>query len=1400
MRLVRAPACLIALVLFGGSACGIDGIFFTPRDFEPTEAPRSILVGDAVALATISVMSQDGKIVASGAADAAGRFTIALPPEADGSNLRLLAVAEGRSTKAVLHAAPRGETTEVGALDARSTAYAQLATYEVTAEAGSSFPATPSVAVRELLKAMATNETAALAELRQMIGGLLAAPAGSNLPFDLTGYALSEAFVTERGLDAKTIADYRGALAAAAADYGIEIRCDPSKLSAMFAVDASGRGRDGNGAPQLIRQPTKDGKIYLGFTADETSSVNDDSIPTRLVPNDPAYTMTDDGADGDEVAGDGIYTVVVPLPRGARIQYKYTNGSAGEGFTGAEEWPGNARILEVQDVLTGRPDGKPDCILVRRDTFGDEASNKNFVNLNTVAKKRGGTVSFEADLGGGEVAEGAESAKLGGLSLLDVRSAGTLTPLGVPEARENGVCQICPAPLILDPDDDTPPKLLDAERLSLSRVRLRFSEPIRGDDARDASRFQYLDASGISVPVVRTTPSGSDVIMEVAPTHPTSEARVNVRELRDVSAAGNTLAEAAVKVGLDRTAPKVVSVLARSFRDIDPDAAVDDPKVGQVVDVIFDEAPEISAASDPARFLIDGLEVIAAIAVDGAPAPTVRLVTAAQTRGLQYNLRLVGVRDPAGNALEQEAPFDAFGLYDVRFGVVPGFAFASSDGSRRGLPLGSKLYLTGTPLAAARDLQGRSLSILERGGSRTDVTGWPQFELTPSTELHAGQPIYTIDLLLPKGSWAWKAAHGVEGEHSTPPTTLEKVYKVLVSTNDATGVRVDPVTMRAANGVEYINARLSETGEDPPRRDVIFKREAPDEVCEVVNRAVTCPFIVVGTWRDLVLEQGRTVDYDDGIIALPPHRPGLPDFSAPKLLDARVRDSYSVQLSFDERLADPATRLEVALANADDGIGLPVRVLSTNEVKAHQAILVIEGGQHLADGLAYTVRYRGATDAGGRAERRWGSATVLAPDQHTPLRPLSDTEAPRVLGVDATDLTELIVRFDEALDPSSAAADKFDIANAGTGAALLVSAAELTADRQGIRLTTERQQILEGYRLTATGLADIADPPNTLTSTTVAFVGFGERVPPTVERVRAVDRDRVLVRFDEPIDAATALTVGNYQIGGLTIRNVAFSGDPARRSLAFKPSAAPKIRDTVVLTTAAMTAGASYALGVSGVQDLSGNPAQTASVAFAGVDAPPTVDVIIEYQVSDAVKVAGRVPSRAISPAALDDSREGLFVVGARAATDHAPVAGVDGPGNDALGGFPAEGQPLDGIEPRMRDDGTGADLVAGDAVFSIEVPDVPLGTTLIWKAFAPFTVGYRDRNVADTAAAFADALPGPSAFADGQEFPGNENGALILDEGAVPGRVRIRCLFGDEISFKKHTGGAAFIWVSGDR
>jgi len=96
--------------------------------------------------------------------------------------------------------------------------------------------------------------------------------------------------------------------------------------------------------------------------------------------------MRDDGEGGDTEANDGIWTRVFQMPHiatttpdgrrmGVRLGYKYTFGQSGLGWGGTEEWPGNHRILELEDA-------NGDGLIVRYDYFGDESSNKSKDNTN----------------------------------------------------------------------------------------------------------------------------------------------------------------------------------------------------------------------------------------------------------------------------------------------------------------------------------------------------------------------------------------------------------------------------------------------------------------------------------------------------------------------------------------------------------------------------------------------------------------------------------------------------------------------------------------------------------------------------------------------------------------------------------------------------------------------------------------------------------------------------------------------------------------------------------------------------------------------------------------------------------------------------------------------------------
>jgi hypothetical protein len=296
----------------------------------------------------------------------------------------------------------------------------------------------------------------------------------------------------------------------------------------------------------------------------------------------------------------------------------------------------------------------------------------------------------------------------------------------------------------------------------------------------------------------------------------------------------------------------------------------------------------------------------------------------------------------------------------------------------------------------------------------------------------------------------------------------------------------------------------------------------------------------------------------------------------------------------------------------------------------------------------------------------------------------------------------------------------------------------------------------------------------------------------------AISPTEIAVAFDEALSPLSATAATSYQLGGgVSVQQVSFSGDPSRKAAAFGSPCAT-LDNVVVLAVSKMTAGASYSLSPSGVTDLSQNACKD-QVTLSGVAAPPTVDVILTYKVSKTDTVCGAAPGKAIDPAALAAEREGVFMLGTTVSTDGKTKGDPQDPINKKMGYFPPEGSPLTGPEPQLKDDGQGDDVKAGDHVHTIRIPDVPLGTSLQWKAFAPYTVAFKTQNPGNAQAAFADSTPGPSVFSDGQEFPGNENAVRILGDKDGDGVVRVHNLFGDETTYKKLTNTPPFVWVVDD-
>jgi hypothetical protein len=815
-----------------------------------------------------------------------------------------------------------------------------------------------------------------------------------------------------------------------------------------------------------------------------------------------------------------------------------------------------------------------------------------------------------------------------------------------------------------------------------------------------------------------------------------------------------------------------------------------------VVIVHFSEELDTISAEDASNYHVDGLDVLAAF----QRGSDVLLVTSQQTKGAPYNLTVGLVFDVAGNValVSGPQPFNALSLSKVTFKAVPDFAWTAVDGSAKGLPTGDDLYLTGTAMLSARGLDGGDLRV----HGRTDVAGVTGYALAPSGEKIAdGQPgagaeIYALTILLPAGTYSYKLAHGNEADAAHPPTTLETVTKNLATRNDLGGVAVNPITMKGNDGVDYSGARLSLNGEDLPGPGILFKRENPDTVVVVGAKDKALPADVIGTWRDVPFGSGD--DYDDGIVELPLPQAGVADTTAPRLLGVKARDSESVLLSFDEAVFAPST--PTLTVTDDSGAQLPIAQTMIGQPLVNQ--IVIQTGA-MANDTSYTVLVGGISDIAGNTITTPVTAGFTSPAAFQPFTPIVDNIPPSVVTVQPTSPTEIEVTFSERVTDDAATASHYAIANGtgGTGTAPTIASARMGAGNVKVILTTTQQTRQAPYVLSVTGVSDVAG--NVLTSSSTDFPGFGDFTPPTITTVQPLSSTKVALIWSKALTADSATRLTNYTLSEVNVASVEFSGDDTLRNAAFNSTYAPLRNDVVILTSASpMTGGGTYTITAQGVQDLSGNQSLE-NKQFTAVAQPPTVTVVLTYLISDTAGVVGvgpggaaASPSRAISPATLAAQREGVFALGT-ALNDAGSAPITDNAFTVAMGGFPPDGSTLQGKSKQLKDDGTQGDQTSGDHIFTITVPNVPLGSTLSWKAFASFTTAFAQQNPSFPGAAFADSSPGPSVFGDGQEYPGNDN-AVFLVAGDANGVVQIDCLFGDEITYKRKTGFPAFYMAIG--
>ncbi|MBT9560279.1 MAG: hypothetical protein IV100_29905 [Myxococcales bacterium] len=446
--MMRLAAVVPTLVLpFLCWSCGLEELIFTEatrgQQVELPPAADNLLEGRteaALAGASVAVFSGAGTRLEDLAATAGpgGEFTLEAPGNTGFVNLVVVATRGAKSRWGFVPEVPR----QVSVLDPprilplwslqpgmdelnRQTTLSTLLLLAKARAAGQTLgvvaPGTAKAAFSQLSSLVTTD--ARVTTLDEMLARLDAA---SGVPLRVApddGASFLDALAlgplgldyTGDGVPELGTEPFDAALAAATAAFEFNACYPQDRLRLVLIADLNSGMLDGNCAPIERFRWAKDepGKevFVTGAIHEDTPRCGEVAPPCldgavidaanqllgNWTPN--LIPMRDDGAQGDAVAGDGLWTLVVDLPWFAplgadapavRIGYKYTFGFPTKGWTGTEEWPGNKRVLELRDQ-------NGDRLITRYDRFGDETSNKDKSNLLSPAKGGCGVVVFPSE-------------------------------------------------------------------------------------------------------------------------------------------------------------------------------------------------------------------------------------------------------------------------------------------------------------------------------------------------------------------------------------------------------------------------------------------------------------------------------------------------------------------------------------------------------------------------------------------------------------------------------------------------------------------------------------------------------------------------------------------------------------------------------------------------------------------------------------------------------------------------------------------------------------------------------------------------------------------------------------------------------------------------------------------
>ncbi|MBN2414434.1 Ig-like domain-containing protein [bacterium] len=677
--------------------------------------------------------------------------------------------------------------------------------------------------------------------------------------------------------------------------------------------------------------------------------------------------------------------------------------------------------------------------------------------------------------------------------------------------------------IFLIAEDNVPPEIESVSCLYGDQVRVVFNEIVDMESSQLTSN--YAINNGIAISKAQRQSDKRTILLSTNQ-HANGEYLLTVSNVRDSAAVPNAMpagTEAAyVWSGNDEDPPEVESVELLSY---------------DLIAVTFSEPVDQSSAVAKENYAITPSLALTGVSIDGS-CRKVYLVTEEHQAGQTYTLTINHIRDNAVPANEMNS------------GTAVAYTWQSDDTEPPTLVSARSLTATSLAIEFSEPLDAQS----------AEAVG--NYLITPAVavsraQLSAAGTVVTLTTGTHAGGTYTVKVSNVTDDASPPNTIVTSQLSYIYNAPDVTPPRIAAVAITSANLVKVTfdepvsPASATYAGNYSISPYVKVTRASLDISEKVVmletegHAAATYTLTVSGV-QDKAAVPNTIAANTTGTYTYQP-----PDVTRPTIVAVQMHGNDIVELVFSE--AVERTSAEIA---ANYQISGSIAVQSAALVGDAYTSVYLSTSPH-TNGQSYTVTVSNIID------RATVPNVIIAGMQASYRYVEDDTAPPRLTGVEQLGSSVIRLTFSEALNPQTVQTSGNYVFNPA------LSVASVSLDNTGkiVFLTTEEHQQGVQYRVTVSGVADLASPENVIgTENSLTFTTASvDAASPLLVRAESRGNQTVEIIFNEPVDPETSQNAANYTIdGGVTVIGVQLS--QSQMSVFLETSAQPRGTYTVTVS------------------------------------------------------------------------------------------------------------------------------------------------------------------------------------------------------------------------------------------